>query len=105
VLVGSFGPDRIKGGPGNDTIFTGPDADLIKGGAGNDNLQGFFGMGVGEVQVGFPPAVDTVNGGAGLDTCGRAGEDSIINCEQLQTATDEQGGPERNAPSRPFAAP
>jgi Ca2+-binding RTX toxin-like protein len=57
--------DTVDGGDGNDTIFTGDDADLITGGAGNDSID-----------AGFDD--DTVYGGADNDTIiGSEGNDLI----------------------------
>jgi Ca2+-binding RTX toxin-like protein len=90
-ITGSPGPDQIKGGPGNDTIAGNGDKDLVKGGADNDRLAGDFLFSpipvLTALQDGELGFVDTVNGGAGLDTCGEQGQDQILNCESLQ------GGP------------
>ena len=45
----------IKGGPGNDTLFAGPNGTSLLGNDGNDTLTG-------------GPGVDTLNGGTGNDT-------------------------------------
>src|SRR5215207_7531767 len=39
-ITGGLGPDQLKGGPGNDTIWANGGADLAKGGAGNDQVHG-----------------------------------------------------------------
>jgi Ca2+-binding RTX toxin-like protein len=86
-LAAGAGPDQLKGGPGNDTVVGRGGPDLIKGGADNDSLEAGFGGPAGGPDV----AQDTVNGGAGLDTCAHAvgfppgfPSDQIVSCETLQ---------------------
>jgi Ca2+-binding RTX toxin-like protein len=40
LIVGSFQPDFLRGGAGNDTIFAYAGDDLIRGGSGSDYIEG-----------------------------------------------------------------
>lgn len=62
VIFGGEGNDLVSGDKGDDTISGDQGNDFVSGGEGNDLLQGaeFFNFGFGEI--------DTLVGGAGLDT-------------------------------------
>lgn len=64
----------VVGGPGNDTITTGPGAQTVSGGYGDDDLR--TGMGPDTVVGG--PGTDFIGGGAGIDTCDA---EVMRNCE------------------------
>ena len=69
VFCGLEGNDVIRGGGGADTVFGGAGADRIFGGAGGDTLRGARGD-------------DLLNGGPGRDSCrGGPGRDRIARCE------------------------
>lgn len=70
----TYGPVRLFGGAGNDTLKGGSGADFIDGGTGDDTLYGFGGndriYGDSDIPTGpgFPPTGnDTIYGGAGND--------------------------------------
>jgi len=74
-IVGTPGPDVLKGGSGNDILFGGAGQDVLRGHKGNDNLHGnqdddliFGGRGR-----------DHANGGKGTDTCKSA--ETRVSCE------------------------
>lgn len=69
VFCGLEGNDVIKGRGGADTVFAGAGADRVFGGAGRDSLRGAKGR-------------DVLDGGRGKDTCrGGPGRDRIRRCE------------------------
>jgi hypothetical protein len=72
VFCGLEGDDTIKGRGGADTIFGGQGADRLFGGDGADTLRGAKGR-------------DLLNGGGGRDTCrGGPGADTLRRCEALR---------------------
>ena len=93
-------PDRVIGGPGNDTLGAGPGPDELTGGAGDDRMWG--GDGIDEIQgragddtlwggnaAGPDPEaddgdVDRLDGGDDTDACGEPQSgDERINCESF----------------------
>ncbi len=72
-IIGSFEPDRLYGGGGDDVLFGGLGADLIVGGEGNDEVHGESGsdslFGNAGDDLIFPGSgSDEANGGSGDDT-------------------------------------
>ena len=59
TIIGSYLDQRLSGGAGHDVIDGGAGSDLIFGDAGNDRL---------DVSIVNPGEIDTLDGGAGVDT-------------------------------------
>jgi Ca2+-binding RTX toxin-like protein len=83
TLIGSGGPNEIKGGPGNDTLIGGGGPDALDGGVGTDGCRGAPGRttscsperklpGSAYVQVDAAPG-----GGGGVQIVGGRGRDDI----------------------------
>ncbi|MFN8125175.1 MAG: calcium-binding protein [Candidatus Nanopelagicales bacterium] len=74
VVHGAGGPDRIRGGGGPDTITGGSGPDRLSGGPGADTLAG----GRGKDVLRGGPGADVLDGGTGRDTisCG-SGADTV----------------------------
>jgi Ca2+-binding RTX toxin-like protein/DNA-binding transcriptional ArsR family regulator len=86
---GGSGDDEIQGGVHNDTLLSGPGADLLDGGRGDDSIDGGDGRdaiyggpgndalagGAGDDQFSLSAGNETIDGGDGLDTLRVAGTD------------------------------
>ncbi|HUG87547.1 MAG TPA: choice-of-anchor Q domain-containing protein [Actinomycetota bacterium] len=73
------GNDRVRGGGGNDGICGGPGRDRLIGGGGADRLLG----GGGNDVLKGGPGKDFLSGGPGRDTCnGGPGRDRAVSCER-----------------------
>lgn len=69
MLTGLGGDDLLDGGEGNDTLYGGAGADLLIGGNGADTIHGGDGD-----DIIFFDLLDTVDGGAGIDSLYLEGE-------------------------------
>lgn len=88
AILGLGGADEVLGGGGGDAICAGGGNDLLRGGSGNDRLTGsagkdrLFGEG-GRDRLNTRDGVrgnDLANGGAGKDTCRTDPKDRKVSC-------------------------
>lgn len=88
-IEGSLGNDVICGGPGDDTIHGGRGNDLVDGGAGSDSIVGDLGD---DKATGGPGDADEVGGGLGIDTLsGGPGDFDLVHGDYGYDRMD--GGP------------
>ncbi|HEV2755944.1 MAG TPA: calcium-binding protein [Actinomycetota bacterium] len=84
VFCGFEGNDVLKGLRGADVVFGGPGRDVIRGGAGRDTLRGGIGQ-------------DLLDGGRGRDTCrGGRGRDRLVRCESGSREPGRRVAPRRS---------
>jgi len=88
TIVGTNGPDTLRGGPGPDVICGRGGADQIAGGGGADRLLG----GPGNDRLLGGRGADVLIGGRGRDTCRDAATSIFRGCER-------RGG--KSSPNRP----
>ena len=87
AMAGGPGADDFNGGLGDDTLTGNDGDDRLVGAAGNDVLTGLAGADVFDAGVGDDKvfakdgAVDSGDGGEGIDRAELDGNDSIANCE------------------------
>ncbi len=87
VVAGNAGSDHLAGHGGRDRLLGGPDDDVLEGGPGADDLTGHRGAdafegGPGDDRIDAQDGVggETVDGGAGDDTCIADLGDVLIDC-------------------------
>jgi len=90
VLEGGSGNDTLVGGAGDDTLYAGTGTDSLSGGDGNDVLVAPHG------------AIDTLNGGTGLDSYWSQTGDLITKVSAAESAINAVHWLDRTAP---MAAP